>query len=218
MKKTILFFALLTFTALSSCNQEDLVEKDFEKDFEKNEWKKDKDDKDKKWKKACFELVYPIAYTMPDETTIVGNDEKEVWTAIKNWYEDHPDVKAKPELVYPVDIEWKNEDVQTINDEDEMIQAKKDCKDGDKKETCFELVFPIAVTLPDGTIVAGNTKKELDKTIKTWYKDHPNVEVKPNLNYPIEIIFDDGSTQAVDDEEELATVKDTCDNDNDDND
>ena len=60
-----------------------------------------KDESDEKGK--CFELVYPISYTMPDGTVISGNEE-ELKQAMDAWYEDHPDSNAKPELQYPVEI------------------------------------------------------------------------------------------------------------------
>jgi len=80
------------------------------------------------WKKEeCFKLVYPITFTMPDESAITVSDEKD--SAVKDWYEVNPDVEEKPQLQYPVDIIFEDESSQTINNEDEMITVKKDCED-----------------------------------------------------------------------------------------
>ena len=53
----------------------------------------------------CFTLIYPVTFTLPDDSTVSGNEE-EVWTAIKAWYEAHPDVAEEPELNYPVQIAY----------------------------------------------------------------------------------------------------------------
>ena len=87
MKLSIYSFLILAIFAFASC--------------EKGELNKDGKEKEKE---ACFELVYPVTYTMPDDTTISGDDEKTAWTAIKVWYEANPDSEEKPALQYPVDI------------------------------------------------------------------------------------------------------------------
>ncbi len=115
MKISIFSFLVLSILAFSSCEKSDI-----------------KDDKDKN---DCFELVYPITYIMPDGTQISGTEE-ELNTAMKAWYENHPDSKAKPALEYPVEI-IIGDLIKTINDEAAMIAAKKDCNDEtDELEVC----------------------------------------------------------------------------------
>ena len=119
MKKTILLLSLITLAVFSSCEK---LKKDKDFDFEKDKYETKKDGD----KEDCFELVYPITYTLPDGTTVTGENEESVWLAIKDWYEANPDVEAKPELNYPIDIIIDGT-TQTINNEEEMITAKKDC-------------------------------------------------------------------------------------------
>ncbi|MBE9509824.1 MAG: hypothetical protein IMY71_03015 [Bacteroidetes bacterium] len=67
---------------------------------------KDKDrdkDRDGRDRKECFDFVYPVSFTMPDGSTITGNDEEDLCTGIRSWYEANPDSKVKPELQYPVE-------------------------------------------------------------------------------------------------------------------
>ena len=82
-----------------------------------------KDDK----KEDCFDLAYPLDYTMPYGSVITMNDEKD-WDAIKAWYEANPNSKEKFSLVYPVGVVLKDGSSKTIGNEDEMIILKKKCK------------------------------------------------------------------------------------------
>jgi len=96
-----------------------------------NEMVKMKDfcgDKEGYDKDDCFEMVYPISFTMPDDSTISVDDEGDMWSSIKSWYEDHPDVNDKPALIYPVDIIFNDNKTVAVNNEDEMIKHKKACK------------------------------------------------------------------------------------------
>ncbi len=126
MKTSILSFLFLSFFVFSSCQKGDEI-KDDEFKGSKDWDGKDKDDDEKGNK--CFDLVYPVTYNMPDGSTATGDNEDDVWTAIKAWYEDHPDSAGKPTLQYPVDILWEDGTNETITDEGAMILAKKDCDD-----------------------------------------------------------------------------------------
>ena len=203
MKKALLFFALLGVVMFTSCDK-----KGWDKeDYDKEKW--DKDNWDDKDEESCFELVYPVNYMMPDESTITGNDEEGLWTAIKAWYDVHPDMEEKPTLQYPVSVMFYDEETIEITNEEEMIGLKKDCEWG-KDWKCFELVFPVTFTMPDETTISGADKEELWTAIKTWYDAHPDVEEKPSLYYPVNIMFEDGATQSVANEDEMEAAKESC--------
>ncbi len=196
MKYTIFSFLILTIFAFSSCDKEGFSK---DKKYDKEGYKKDKD------KKTCFELVYPITYTMPDGSDIFGNKE-EVWTVIKEWYEANPDSEEKAALQYPVDVVFEGGETKTIDNEDEMIILKKDCKG----EKCFALVYPVTFTMPDGSTVSGD-EKEVWTVIKEWYVANPDSEEKPELQYPVDINFEGGGTETVEDEAEMISIKEDCD-------
>lgn len=125
MKSSIFTFLLLSLFAFSACQQNDNL--NAKKEKEKKEWQKEYDKTCDK--KHCFEMVYPLVWTMPDDSEISANDEKEMWTNIKSWYEMNPAVEEKPTLNYPVGIIFNNGDEKTVADEVEMIVVKKDCDD-----------------------------------------------------------------------------------------
>lgn len=172
--------------------------------------------KKEKWNKdgICFEMVYPVSYDMPDGTVITGNNEEEIWTPMKVWHEAHPDSEEKPELQYPVDLIFEDGTEKTIENNEEMAWAKKGCKgkkDKDKYyESCLDLVYPASFDMPDNSVVTANNKEEMWTAIKAWYEANPTAEEKPALQYPVDVIFKDGNTATIDNEEEMILAKKNC--------
>ncbi|MCR9286317.1 MAG: hypothetical protein NXI23_02895 [Bacteroidetes bacterium] len=173
-------------------------------------WKKC-DDKEKE---SCFKLVYPVTYTMPDGSSIAGNAE-ELKAAIKEWYITH-DSAEKPVLNYPVQIVFPDNDVPlTINNAEEMSDLKKekcdyDDKWDDDKKDCFNLMYPVTFTMPDGSTISGDDEEALWADIKSWYESHDSKE-KPTLNYPVQIVFPDNDVpMTINNEEEMENVKKDC--------
>ena len=80
---------------------------------------------------ACFDLVYPVTYLMPDGSLIPGASEDSVHILIQAWRADNPGVRGKPELQFPVDIVFEDGATQTINDNTELRQAQVACRDDD---------------------------------------------------------------------------------------
>jgi hypothetical protein len=74
----------------------------------------------------CFDLVYPFTVTMPDGSTITLNSEDDR-PLIRDWYEAHPGVFARPTLVYPIDIIYQDGTTETINNAAEYQSAKDNC-------------------------------------------------------------------------------------------
>jgi hypothetical protein len=208
---------------VTACNQEELGVSPITSDTtlqamvigdsaSNKEDRKDGDGKEDKGKEDCFELVYPLSVTMPDGSVLSG-EKKDLWEAVKTWYEANPNSKEKPSLNYPVDILWLQvEVIKNINNENEMEIAKKYCdkdKKDEGKENCFELVYPVTWLMTDGSTITMTDVKDWDG-IKTWYEANPNSEEKPSLNYPVDIEFKDGTLQTVNDENEMGIAKKEC--------
>lgn len=90
------------------------------------------------------------------------------------------------------------------------IDEDKDDKEDKGKEECFELVYPLDITMPDGSVVFGD-EEELWGAVKAWYETNPNSEEKPSLNYPVDVIFDKDTIKTINDEEEMEEAKKYCD-------
>ncbi|WP_299456016.1 hypothetical protein [uncultured Microscilla sp.] len=168
--------------------------------------KKGKKGRKKPRSKDCFELVYPVSFTMPDGSNITVAD-KEGWSAVKAWHEANPDLKERGTLVFPVDIAFEDGTTQTISNQDEMQAAKATCGGGITK--CFEFSFPVNVTMPDNSTITLNSKGDRS-LIKAWHEANPDVEGRGTLVFPVNITYTDGTTATINNEEELRAAKQSC--------
>lgn len=175
----------------------------------KMEMKKIKEDCEKQ-KKPCFRLVYPVSFLMPDGTVVTGEDRKETGAAIKAWYTENPGNEERPAMQYPVEITFRDGNTKTLNSDEEMKAAKKDCEP--RKKRCFEWVYPITYDMPDGTSITIESKddKENRMALRAWYKENPDVQEKPALQFPVEVIFKDGSTATAASEAEMKAIREDC--------
>ncbi len=161
----------------------------------------------------CFDLVYPVTFIMPDGATITGDHEEELFNAIKNWYEAHPDVVAEAVLQYPVQVTFNDVDqIITVNNEEEMETIKEACEGEEYNDECFDLVYPITFIMPDGSTISGNSEAELDAALESWYNAHPDVVAEPTLQFPVQIIVEYADQPiTINSEEELEVAYDECD-------
>ena len=66
--------------------------------------------------------------------------------------------------------------------------------DGEKDWRCFDLVFPITFNMPDGLSVVVETDEDSNwDVIKSWYEANPDSEEKPEMEFPITIVFKNDS-------------------------
>lgn len=197
MKK--LTFCLLALTlAFTSCEKLDFGNKDKDCDF-----------------------VYPITLMMPDDGVVTVNDEDEFDAAFEAWKTNNPNSTTKPSFQYPLQMTNVKDEIITVNNDIELKKAfvacdkhdKDDCgkddKDEDKKE-CFELVYPITMTMSDSTTITGSDKEALGVAVKNWYTANPNSTEKPTFNYPIQITFKDETTETINNDAELKIAYDDC--------
>ena len=173
------------------------------------------DEWEKGFKRECFEMLFPLTYTMPDFSVITVESE-EGYIAIKNWYVENPESKEKPILEYPVNIRLlysDDENTFSVASEEEFSQIKKDCweewKEGEKKE-CFKLVYPIIYELPDGSMITVQSDDE-----EGW-QEIKNLNVTEEdliLQYPVDITIstEEGDiTQTINSAEEMRSAKSRC--------
>ena len=176
---------------------------------DKSDWDRDDDKGD--WK--CFDLVLPVTYVMPDGSTItVNSNDEDDWVQLKAWYDANPNSEEKPTLQYPVDISFETRDgsiTVTVTNDEEMRNAYLRCggRDDDDRE-CFELILPVSFVMPDGsTITVENDSDWVD--LRSWYEENPDAEGHPELQYPVNILFDD-ETVTINNAEEMNIVKREC--------
>lgn len=217
MKSKIFILLLLASVFAMSCNKEaDFIDDEFS--LETRSLIND-----------CFELVYPVSLESIDGDVIEVNSAEEM-QALKTQN------RGKLKLVYPVDIIYANGDLITVEDCVQMKQVFDDCgiekpngnKKGGKKgfgksnhfnaawgkdltTPCFEIVFPVTVIFPDGTLAAMEDKEALHDAWSTWKKANPKTKGGPEFQFPVQILMD-GETEPVmvNSKEELQAIRKNC--------
>jgi len=92
---------------------------------------------------------------------------------------------------------------------DESVEAVE--RSGNVGRTgCYEFVFPISVTFPDGSSNSLEDYETLRSTIKAWKEANPEAEEKPSLAFPLEVVSQEGELITVEDAEALKTLKSAC--------
>ncbi len=181
-------------------------------DKDKSDWDRDEDKGD--WK--CFDLVLPVTYEMPDGSTITVENEND-WAALKDWYEANPESDEKPELQFPVNVEFDDRE-GTINvvvsNEEEMRGMYSRCGGGrdDEDRECFNLVLPVSYTMPDGSTITVESQEDWT-AIRDWYEANPESDEKPELQFPVNVEFDDREgtiNVVVSNEEEMRGMYSRC--------
>ena len=78
-----------------------------------------------------------------------------------------------------------------------------------RRRSCFHVVFPFSVVMPDGTTI--NLESRADKSlIRAWYETNPDANEKPDLVFPIEIEYQDGTFAMISNQTELETARGEC--------
>lgn len=96
------------------------------------------------------------------------------------------------------------------DDEDKEKGEGSDKGRGD--ERCFEFVMPYTVMMPDSSVITLTEDKDREK-IKTWYENNPKVEKRPQIQLPVDIIFESEEKEenvTISTREELKEIVESC--------
>ena len=180
----------------------------------------------------CFDFIYPISFTYPDGTVISGNED-ELDAAFEDYARNNPDVDVEPTLVLPVKVFYLDrDDLIEITSEEGFERLLSSCEDrdddGDRDEgdrgddddrddtdrdnSCFEFVYPISFTMPDGTTISG-TARELTAQIADWYENNPRSDREPEHVFPVSIVWIQSDEEfVVENLETLEAAYERCEN------
>ena len=75
---------------------------------------------------------------------------------------------------------------------------------------CFELVYPITVELPGGELQTANGNDELELIFENYYTANPNSMEEPTIQFPIDVIDEDGAQLTLNNEDELYLMFEMC--------
>ena len=136
-------------------------------------------------------------------------------TVINQDYNDYIEIDAQMAsgLGYQVSMDGKGgkpgyHNELYFNLQGNKLKTKRDRgnKEGFK---CFELVLPVTFVMPDGSSIAIEDENDY-MAVRDWYGNNSDSIEKPTLQYPINIIYRDGDTQTINNNEEMGSTKLDC--------
>ncbi len=157
-------------------------------------------------RKACFVMLYPVKYQLPNGQIMTVGSISEHKTAGGEWRKEG--VKAK--LQYPVKVQWEGHEPVEVASEKEMRAMKEKCIAASQRQRsrklCFETNYPLQYLLPNGKIVTIESAVEHKTTAKAWHEEG----MKPELQYPVTIQWEGHEPMEVKDADEMRAMKDKC--------
>jgi len=162
----------------------------------------------------CFEFVYPIGVTLPDGMIIRVPDHESLEALYERWANANPNSDEEPTLIFPLQILFRDSDIPIdIDSEATLERAFERCELNDDKEDCFDLVFPVGISLPNGTEVRAEDEESLERIYERWFTAYPDSQKEPSLLFPIQIIIDGvDSPVVVSSDEDLDRIYERCEN------
>ncbi len=150
----------------------------------------------------CFELQFPIQATTSagGEVTLASEDE------LEEYFENLEDNEV-PNITFPITIVYTDGSTKKINSWEEAEMAFDDCFIGEEDSlVCFDFTYPMQLMQNGGqdNVTVANDD-ELDA-----FLDELGEADDFDIIYPITVLLSDGSTQVVNNDEELFGLAESC--------
>lgn len=78
-----------------------------------------------------------------------------------------------------------------------------------RRRSCFKINFPFSLTMPDDSVITLESRADR-VLVRQWYQANPGTNERPQLVFPIEIEYQDGTTVEINSQEELITAREEC--------
>ena len=78
------------------------------------------------------------------------------------------------------------------------------------RKGCFDFVWPIDIVFPDETGAEVGSYEELKEAVKAWKEANPDVDGRPQLGFPLDIMSREGDIYTLDSREDLKRVVKIC--------
>ncbi len=75
---------------------------------------------------------------------------------------------------------------------------------------CAEFVFPITILFPGENSATVADYEALRTVIREWRENNPDAEEKPTLEFPLEVMTEDGELLTIESREELHELRKAC--------
>lgn len=183
---------------------------------------------------GCFSLVYPVTVLLPDESEVTATSREEIREAIAAYLEANPPQNNRPfrllrgfrpELVFPYEVQLEDGTILTIESRADLRAILEDCGFDPERlhrprggshgqhgglNHCFNLVYPLTLTFPDGTTTTVDDREEMRIAFRDWRIANPNAGARPVLTYPYEVELQDGTVLTISSDEDRVDLRETC--------
>lgn len=78
------------------------------------------------------------------------------------------------------------------------------------KSGCYELVFPVTIDFPDGTSAEVDDLESLKSAVKEWKENNQDVDGRPHLAFPYDILTEDGNLITVENKLQRRALRIKC--------
>lgn len=78
-----------------------------------------------------------------------------------------------------------------------------------RRRSCFKITFPFSLTMPDDSVITLESRADR-ALVRAWYVANPGTTERPQLVFPIEIEYQDGTTATINSQEELENARTEC--------
>ena len=180
----------------------------------------------------CFDILFPISVTMPDESQVSIGNEDELYEAVESYYEMSDEYDGLPEINFPFNIIFyfddengnEIEEVVGVGSYEELEMYFEICEDGwdddgwDDEDwyeiDCFDLVYPLTIVNPEGEVLTVDSENNLHEYIDQYYENCNSNDCGDfNLYYPLTVEYysetnDQVQTLTINSEEELEALLD----------
>ncbi|MFT7237378.1 MAG: hypothetical protein ACI93L_001464 [Cyclobacteriaceae bacterium] len=168
---------------------------------------------DRKEDRPCYIRVFPVSYLMPDgsEITVTQKETKD-YHPLRDWFVANPEAEGKPTFIFPITISFGRDQEVTVNSKEELSAITANCqKEKKEEEACFEFVYPLSYTMPDGTNIILTTEETADyHPLRDWYRANAEEKVRPSLVFPVTISYGEDRTVIINDRDALIKAREGC--------
>jgi hypothetical protein len=169
---------------------------------------------------SCISIQFPVTVTVNGITLQIDNDDD--LDEIEDIFDELDDDDDNIVISYPITIVFADFTTIEINSDDELQDFADDCFEDnfdDDDIECIDFQYPITASVYDenndliNSIIINNDNDMYD------FIDDLDEYAAVTINFPITVILADGTTQTINNIQELATAiedaDDTCDEDDD---
>jgi hypothetical protein len=169
---------------------------------------------------GCFSLIYPVNIDFPDGSSELVDSRRELHQVIRDWRQANPDADARPMLGYPLNVMLRDGTEQTLFTSAELDTLKASCRRGPRPWQrpnyllnlgCYELVYPITLEYPDGSITGIENQRAYRVALVDWIRSNPGSDVGPEIVFPFDVSHRrTGVITNIDSQEDLVTAIQNC--------